>query len=66
VGVAGVSESRMWMVVGWAATSMLPWDHNAHHHRWILRQLPRRFNRAPDIGSGSGDLARLLADVPLS
>nr|WP_275407750.1 Uma2 family endonuclease [Streptomyces coelicoflavus] len=17
-----------------------PWDHNAHHHRWILRQLP--------------------------
>ncbi|WNM33686.1 class I SAM-dependent methyltransferase [Streptomyces sp. Li-HN-5-11] len=39
-----------------------PWDHNAHYHRWILRQLPRRFfNRALDIGSGSGDLARLLA-----
>ncbi|MET8412898.1 SAM-dependent methyltransferase, partial [Streptomyces sp. NPDC005195] len=30
-----------------------PWDHNAHYHRWILRQLPRRFNRALDIGSGS-------------
>ncbi|MFI2215019.1 class I SAM-dependent methyltransferase [Streptomyces sp. NPDC020141] len=38
-----------------------PWDHNAHYHRWILRQLPRRFDRAADIGCGSGDLARLLA-----
>ncbi|MEU5810581.1 class I SAM-dependent methyltransferase [Streptomyces sp. HUAS TT3] len=38
-----------------------PWDHNAHYHRWILRQLPKRFERALDVGSGSGDLARLLA-----
>ncbi|MHB9849103.1 class I SAM-dependent methyltransferase [Streptomyces krungchingensis] len=38
-----------------------PWDHNAHYHRWILRQLPKRIDRAVDIGSGSGDLARLLA-----
>lgn len=38
-----------------------PWDHNAHYHRWILRQLPSRFDRALDVGSGSGDLARLLA-----
>ncbi|MFG2196851.1 class I SAM-dependent methyltransferase [Streptomyces sp. NPDC048639] len=38
-----------------------PWDHNAHYHRWIRRQLPKRFGRALDIGSGSGDLARLLA-----
>ncbi|MEU6383871.1 class I SAM-dependent methyltransferase [Streptomyces bauhiniae] len=38
-----------------------PWDHNAHYHRWIVRQLPRRFDRALDVGSGSGDLARLLA-----
>ncbi|MEV5689016.1 class I SAM-dependent methyltransferase [Streptomyces sp. NPDC052164] len=38
-----------------------PWDHNAHFHRWILRQLPGRFDHALDIGSGSGDLARLLA-----
>lgn len=38
-----------------------PWDHNAHYHRWILRQLPRRFERALDVGCGSGDLARLLA-----
>ncbi|MEV5158469.1 class I SAM-dependent methyltransferase [Streptomyces sp. NPDC053728] len=38
-----------------------PWDHNAHYHRWLLRRLPRRFGRALDVGSGSGDLARLLA-----
>ncbi|MGW7297470.1 class I SAM-dependent methyltransferase [Streptomyces sp. NPDC054829] len=43
----------------WNAT--YPWDHNAHYHRWILRQVPRRFDRALDAGSGSGDLARLLA-----
>ncbi|MFF3030505.1 class I SAM-dependent methyltransferase [Streptomyces rubiginosohelvolus] len=41
--------------------SARPWDHNAHYHRWIMRQVPRRFDRALDIGSGSGDLARLLA-----
>ncbi|MGW7059773.1 class I SAM-dependent methyltransferase [Streptomyces sp. NPDC054904] len=38
-----------------------PWDHNAHYHGWIMRQLPRRFARALDVGAGSGDLARLLA-----
>ncbi|MFH8441056.1 class I SAM-dependent methyltransferase [Streptomyces sp. NPDC018026] len=38
-----------------------PWDHNAHYHPWILRQLPRRFGSALDVGSGTGDLARLLA-----
>ncbi|MFI1932748.1 class I SAM-dependent methyltransferase [Streptomyces sp. NPDC020330] len=38
-----------------------PWDHNAHYHRWIMRRLPGRFTSALDVGSGSGDLARLLA-----
>ncbi|MGW3008322.1 class I SAM-dependent methyltransferase [Streptomyces sp. NPDC001219] len=38
-----------------------PWDHNAHYHRWLLRQLPQRLGSALDIGCGSGDLARLLA-----
>ncbi|GAA4597445.1 class I SAM-dependent methyltransferase [Planotetraspora phitsanulokensis] len=37
-----------------------PWDHNAHYHRWILRQLPRSLDSALDVGCGSGDLARLL------
>ncbi|MET8079025.1 class I SAM-dependent methyltransferase [Streptomyces sp. NPDC005303] len=38
-----------------------PWSHNAHFHPWIMRQLPARFDRALDVGCGSGDLARLLA-----
>ncbi|MFJ1756075.1 class I SAM-dependent methyltransferase [Kitasatospora sp. NPDC088134] len=38
-----------------------PWDHNAHYHRWMLRRLPARFGTALDVGSGSGDLARILA-----
>ncbi|MGC3000681.1 class I SAM-dependent methyltransferase [Streptomyces sp. G35A] len=38
-----------------------PWDHNAHYHRWIMRQLPGSFRIALDVGSGTGDLARLLA-----
>jgi SAM-dependent methyltransferase len=38
-----------------------PWNHNHHYHRWLLRQLPRRFGSALDVGCGSGDLARLLA-----
>ncbi|MDX3458072.1 class I SAM-dependent methyltransferase [Streptomyces sp. ME02-8801-2C] len=38
-----------------------PWDHNAHYHPWITRQLPRRYGRALDVGCGSGDLVRLLA-----
>ncbi|MFI2203723.1 class I SAM-dependent methyltransferase [Streptomyces sp. NPDC020192] len=38
-----------------------PWDHNAHYHRWLLRQLPRRFGSALDVGCGSGDLVRRLA-----
>ncbi len=41
--------------------SARPWDHNAHFHRWILRQLPARVGSALDVGCGSGDLARLLA-----
>ncbi|MGW3105107.1 class I SAM-dependent methyltransferase [Streptomyces sp. NPDC001100] len=38
-----------------------PWSHNAHYHPWLLRQLPRSFGRALDVGCGSGDLVRLLA-----
>ncbi|MFF4502939.1 class I SAM-dependent methyltransferase [Streptomyces sp. NPDC001401] len=38
-----------------------PWDHNAHYHPWLLRQLPRRIDRALDVGCGTGDLVRLLA-----
>ncbi|MFC8432923.1 class I SAM-dependent methyltransferase [Streptomyces sp. NPDC057253] len=38
-----------------------PWSHNAHYHPWLLRRLPRRFERALDVGCGAGDLVRLLA-----
>ncbi|MFE9450571.1 class I SAM-dependent methyltransferase [Streptomyces sp. NPDC006739] len=42
-----------------------PWDHNAHYHGWLIRQLPRRpLGRALDVGCGSGDLVRLLASRP--
>ncbi|MFD0485090.1 class I SAM-dependent methyltransferase [Kineococcus sp. GCM10028916] len=37
-----------------------PWDHNAHH-RWILRRLPGRVDRALDVGCGTGEFARRLA-----
>lgn len=38
-----------------------PWDHNAHYHGWILRQLPKRIGSALDVGCGAGDLARRLS-----
>lgn len=37
------------------------WDHNAHYHRWLLRQLPSRAERVLDVGCGSGRLACTLA-----
>jgi SAM-dependent methyltransferase len=39
----------------------LRWDHNAHYHSYLLRQLPPRFARALDVGCGAGAFARLLA-----
>ncbi len=39
----------------------LRWDHNAHYHDYLLRQLPRSVERALDVGCGGGDFARLLA-----
>ncbi|MEU1852218.1 class I SAM-dependent methyltransferase [Streptomyces sp. NPDC019990] len=38
-----------------------PWDHNAHFHPWVLRQLRPRVGSVLDVGCGSGDLARSLA-----
>ncbi|WP_345711303.1 class I SAM-dependent methyltransferase [Kineococcus glutinatus] len=38
-----------------------PWDHNAHHHGWIERRLPRRIGTALDVGCGTGDLVRRLS-----
>lgn len=40
----------------------LRWDHNAHYHGFLLRQLPRRMDRALDVGCGDGRFARLVAE----
>lgn len=37
------------------------WDHNAHYHRWVARQLPRRPERVLDVGCGAGRLVAALA-----
>jgi len=37
-------------------------DHNAHYHDVLLRALPPHFDRALDVGCGTGAFARLLAE----
>ncbi len=37
------------------------WDHNAHYHEYLLRQVPERCRRALEIGCGTGEFSRLLA-----
>ena len=37
------------------------WNHNNHFHNYLLRQLPKKVNRALDIGCGLGFFARKLA-----
>jgi ubiquinone/menaquinone biosynthesis C-methylase UbiE len=37
------------------------WNHNAHYHAFLLRQLPPRLDSALDLGCGTGAFARLLA-----
>lgn len=38
------------------------WNHNNHFHNYLLRQLPRKVNRALDIGCGLGFFAQKLAE----
>jgi len=37
------------------------WDHNAHYHSWVARQLPSRPERVLDVGCGAGRLVATLA-----
>ena len=37
------------------------WNHNNHFHSYLLSQLPRKVNRALDIGCGLGFFAKKLA-----
>jgi SAM-dependent methyltransferase len=39
----------------------VPFDHNDHYHRLLLRRLPRGCRTALDVGCGTGRLARRLA-----
>lgn len=40
-----------------------PWSHNDHHHRWVVRQVPRGATQALDVGCGTGSLVRALSRV---
>ena len=37
------------------------WNHNNHYHRFLLKQLPAQCRTALDIGCGTGEFSRLLA-----
>ncbi|MFE9751365.1 class I SAM-dependent methyltransferase [Saccharothrix saharensis] len=43
------------------ATGVKHFDHNAHHHRFLLRQVPPGARTALDLGCGNGLFARRLA-----
>ena len=38
------------------------WDHNAHYHPFLLKQLPPRIDEALEVGCGTGAFACLLAE----
>jgi SAM-dependent methyltransferase len=38
------------------------WDHNAHYHPFLLKQLPPRLEEALEVGCGTGAFARQLAE----
>jgi SAM-dependent methyltransferase len=42
------------------------WDHNSHYHPFLLDQLPERLGEALEVGCGTGEFARLLAERVLA
>lgn len=41
----------------------MPFDHNDHYHRLLLRRVPRNRGAALDVGCGTGQFARRLAHL---
>jgi len=41
----------------------MPFDHNDHYHRLLMRQVPRNCGAALDVGCGTGRFAQRLADL---
>uniref|UniRef100_A0AAU2V1N4 Class I SAM-dependent methyltransferase n=1 Tax=Streptomyces sp. NBC_00003 TaxID=2903608 RepID=A0AAU2V1N4_9ACTN len=41
----------------------MPFDHNDHYHRLLLRQMPPNCRTALDVGCGTGRFAHRLADL---
>lgn len=37
------------------------WNHNAHYHEYLMRQIPERCRHILEIGCGTGKFSRLLA-----
>ena len=56
------ADAALQRMLGWCRkwNDTHAWDHNAHYHRWILRQAPSTFDSALDVGCGTGDLVRRL------
>ena len=44
-----------------ALLEQVRWDHNSHHHRFLLKQLPSYCENTLEIGCGTGAFSRLLA-----
>ncbi len=38
------------------------WNHNAHYHRYLINQIPVRCRHILEIGCGTGEFSRLLAE----
>lgn len=43
-----------------AALEDVRWDHNAHYHPYLLRNVPDRSSAVLEVGCGKGDFAKLL------
>lgn len=69
--VADVTQFTAWALVMEASSRArplwqgrtMPFDHNDHYHRLLLRQVPRNCGAALDVGCGTGRFARRLAHL---